>query len=192
MTDMHGHAGHDSREKLNEDVRNWCAMMRMEPYQLDFIFGWLDRQAAITEREYMERSGISELQSKVDELQAQLDAYDQTHMPLPVDADGVPIRVGDVVKFGEYRNQGIVKALNERMVIAMHVDDDYTNYARYGLLWSSDACRHVELRTVEDVLSDGIRRAATESQIVGIEMALCSVVPDVAAEIRGLMGGDDE
>lgn len=63
---------------------------------------------------------------------------------LPVDADGEPIHIGDAVEFGENRNQGIVKALNEHMVIAMHVDDGYTNYAKYGLLWNADACRHVE------------------------------------------------
>ena len=34
-------------------------------------------------------------------------------MELPVDAEGVPIRVGDVVEFGENRRQGIIKALNE-------------------------------------------------------------------------------
>lgn len=41
----------DSREKLEADVRKWCAMMGMQPYQLDFVYGWLDRQAAITANE---------------------------------------------------------------------------------------------------------------------------------------------
>ena len=78
----------------------------------------------------------------------------ERYMELPLDADGVPIHVGDVVEFGENRNQGIVKTLNEHMVIAMHVDDDYMNYAKYGLLWNVDACRHVKPRTLEGVLTD--------------------------------------
>lgn len=76
------------------------------------------------------------------------------YMELPLDADGVPIRVGDEMEFGENHNQGIVKALNEHMVIAMHVDDGCMNYAKYGLLWNADTCRHIKHRTVEDVLTD--------------------------------------
>ena len=75
-------------------------------------------------------------------------------MELPVDAEGVPIRVGDVVEFGENRRQGIIKALNECMVIAMHVDGDNLNYAKHGLLWNADACRHAKPDTIEDVLRD--------------------------------------
>lgn len=78
----------------------------------------------------------------------------ETHVLLPLDADGVPIHVGDVVEFGETRNKGNVKALNEHMAIVMHVDSDYTNYAKYGLLWSADACTHVKPRTIEDVLQE--------------------------------------
>lgn len=76
----------------------------------------------------------------------------ERYMELPVDADGEVIRVGDVVEFGEYRNMGIAKAVNERMVIAMRIDDTCTNYAKYGLLWDADSCRHVKPRTIEDVL----------------------------------------
>ena len=91
-----------------------------------------------------------------DAIQAEVD---ERYMKLPVDADGVPIHVGDVVEFGENLNQGIVKALNEHMVIAMHVDDCCMNYAKYGLLWNADACRHVKPRTVEDVLLDFLKES---------------------------------
>lgn len=38
----------DSREKLEAEVRKWCGMY---PYQVDMVWVWLNRQAAITERE---------------------------------------------------------------------------------------------------------------------------------------------
>lgn len=91
------------------------------------------------------------MNAMIDEIEREIA---EKYMELPVDADGVPIHVGDVVEFGESRNQGIVKAFNEHMVITLHVDDDYMNYAKYGLLWNADECRHVEPRTVEDVLRD--------------------------------------
>lgn len=107
------------------------------------------------------------------------------YMELPVDADGEPIRVDNVVEFGENRNQGIVKALNEHMVIAMHVDDDYMNYAKYGLLWNADACRHVKERTLEDVLTD-FAEAIEERGTEWVD------VSQTANAIRKLLRGDAE
>ena len=40
---------HDTREKLEEDVRTY-----MFPWRVDMALDWLDRQAAITEREFFE------------------------------------------------------------------------------------------------------------------------------------------
>ena len=59
----------DSREKLEADVRKWCAMMGMQPYQLDFVYGWLDRQAAITEQTYEQR--VSAIEGQVDRIKAE-------------------------------------------------------------------------------------------------------------------------
>lgn len=113
----------------------------------------------------------------------------EKYIELPVDADGVPIRIGDVVEFGENRNQGIVKALNEHMVIAMHVDCDYTNYAKYGLLWNADACRHVKPRTVEDVLREfGKAYTFVDGECANTH----TLVATYANELRELLGGDGE
>ena len=104
----------------------------------------------------------------------------ERYIELPVDAEGVPIRVGDVVEFGEYRNKGIVKAVNERMVIAMFIDDTCTNYAKHGLLWDADLCRHVKPRTIEDVLrefADEVQRCCDTTD----------TITDYAEEIRGMM-----
>ena len=84
------------------------------------------------------------------ECRAKLEAE---YMPLPLDADGVPIKLGDTVEFGENSNQGAVKAVGDSMVIVLHTDCNYTNYAKYGILWSADACRHVKPKpTVEELL----------------------------------------
>ena len=72
----------DSREKIEADVRKWCAMMGMQPYQLDFVYGWLDRQAAITEREcrkpnwdYCETcEELQRLQAECDKLNREIEA----------------------------------------------------------------------------------------------------------------------
>lgn len=119
-----------------------------------------------------------------DEIEAEVA---ERFMELPVDADGVPVRVGDTVEFGENRNQGIVKALNERMVIAMHVDDDCMNYAKYGLLWDAGACRHVKPRTVEDVLDElfGVANLADDYE----QRTRAEIVGRYADELRELLGG---
>ena len=119
-----------------------------------------------------------------DEIEAEIaDKY----IRLPVDADGVPIHVGDVMEFCENRNQGIVKALNEHMVIAVHVGDDYKNYAKYGLLWDADSCRHAKPDKLSELLCDMIHE-------YGCTDALTETVAGKYAErIRELMkeGGDD-
>ncbi len=83
----------DSREKLEADVRNNVAV-RITPNRnkdgvlapIDEVFGWLDRQAAITEREWLEGKThifgmtfdkVRGLQAKVEELTAERDKYRQ-------------------------------------------------------------------------------------------------------------------
>lgn len=124
-----------------------------------------------------------------DEIEAEIA---ERYMPCPCDADGVPIRVGDVVEFGENRNQGIVKALNEHMVIAVHVDDGYTNYAKYGLLWNADACRHVKPRTLESILCDALADVSCMGDgIVRRFEPDEQYVVELADEIRKLLGAGE-
>ena len=94
----------DTRERLEADIhhaademdRFYCGERFINTHK---IIGWLDRQAAITEREcrrpnweYCETcEAIADLQDKLDEME-------QTHIKLPLDADGVPIRPGDTLK----------------------------------------------------------------------------------------------
>ena len=82
----------DSRFKLETDIHRWLTShVAVSVYAKDVeaeVYGWLDRQAAITEREYMERSGISELQARVDELR---EAFDEVCKSANVPTDWKPI-----------------------------------------------------------------------------------------------------
>ena len=76
-------------------------------------------------------------------------------------------------------------------LIAMHVDSDYMNYAKYGLLWNADACRHVKERTVEDVLREyGEEYHKALKSDYTVDPA--DIFRKYAAEIRQMMGGDVE
>lgn len=66
-------ANADSREKLEADVRKWCGKYA---YQADMVWTWLNRQAAITERECRkpnwEYCETCELQATLEELRDKL------------------------------------------------------------------------------------------------------------------------
>lgn len=65
----------------------------------------------------------------------------ERYMELPVDADGVPIHVGDSI---EYPN-------GERDVVRfITVNDNMPTFNESG--WIASKCRHVKPRTIEDVL----------------------------------------
>ncbi len=212
----------DTREKLEADVRAAVAYTTstlMYPSSANQVtehikttpqevFGWLDRQAALTEREVehdlmkagrmaveVERERIAELQAErdewfsnaevgfkrikeleaeyngmrakayalereVEELQKQLGEYDETHMPLPVDADGEPIRVDDVVE-GELLDDTTVRGTvcafrlcdNEPDSVYVHVNVGGGGWTIKELRLTR--CRHVQPKpTVEDVLRE--------------------------------------
>ena len=82
----------DSRTQIVADINAWLSgNVGISVWLTDVVeqvHGWLDRQAAITEREYMERSGISELQARVDELR---EAFDEVCKSANVPTDWKPI-----------------------------------------------------------------------------------------------------
>lgn len=131
---------------------------------------------------------IAELRRKVRELQAKLDEYDQTHMVLPVDADGVPIKIGD--KIQQLNHAGVWT--DAMPVIA--VDDHGCFALAHGIacdartyVWGNN-CRHVKQRTVEDVLRELADVARHDSEH-GLDDG---DIDGFAAEIRELMGVCDE
>lgn len=130
----------------------------------------------------------------VDDFRAALGALvsiaDMYYLKLPVDADGVPIHVGDTLEFGESFNQGIVKAVNECMVISLHMDCDYTNYAKYGLLWDAGSCRHVKPDPLKELLTEMLDRNSDGIGYREFGGDFESFVKSYAERIRELMGGD--
>ena len=225
----------DTRERIEADA--WEAarldMSRTWEERRDAIVALLDRQAALTEREYMERSGISELRHKVDELNAQntrlnakwaaantqveklqaelyarklresaaedydfskmaemwkaayegkckelaslqavLDAHGNTHVELPLDADGVPIHVGDTIEHPNGKHDRV------RFIT---INDNVPTFNERG--WVASKCRHVEPRTVEDVL----RELADVARLDRAHDLDDGDIEGFAAEIRELM-----
>lgn len=159
----------------------------------------LDRQAALTEREacaYCDYKDANRRQAhKIHEvckcledsherekkLRAELDEYDQTHMELPVDADGVPIRVGDMVFLNgrePFEVGGVRDTRNQWHVFPY---DLQRWYAPLDL-------HHVTKRTVESVLFEFASRVLNSGHQWGLDAP--DVVAEFAAEIRELMAND--
>ena len=107
------------------------------------------------------------LNDLADEIQAEID---ERFMELPCDADGVPIHVGDELEGGF-----IVDYVSSHWVLAVGRGAKH-----------EDSCRHVKLRTLEDVLNDFGRKFAENYHYPNAE----GLVDETADEIRELMGGD--
>lgn len=201
----------DSRERIEADAWEAARldMSRTWEERRDAIVALLDRQAALTEREVehdlmkagrmaveVERERIAELQAELDELNDKLMTalnnqktledrlweYDGTHMLLPVDADGVPCRVGDKMKYAdgtEFEVDGIGSGGTLFSV------DDASNSAWWT---NAEDKRHAPERTVESVLSEFVSRVLNSGHQWGLDAP--DMVPEFAAEIRELMAND--
>ena len=101
-------------------------------------------------------------------------------MELPVDADGVSIKLGDKVVIPQCY-EGIVVSIEVGDMETLIGVDGHDGYLRYG---NSDI-RHVRPRAVEDVLSEFASRVLNSGHQWGLDAP--DVVPEYAAEIRELM-----
>ena len=72
-------------------------------------------------------------------------------MELPVDADGVPVHIGDMLFYKPY-NQTFRVGCVEYQYALVYVKD-YAN----GSHWKPEECTHVKPRTVEDVVQEAIQ-----------------------------------
>ena len=100
------------------------------------------------------------------------DEIAERYMELPVDADGVPIRVGDAI---EYSN-------GERDVVRfITANGSVPTFNERG--WVASKCRHVKPRTVEDVL----RELADVARLDRAHDLDDGDIEGFAAEIRELM-----
>ena len=123
-------------------------------------------------REYASRyhrvSGqMTEMSRIADEIEREIE---ERYMKLPVDADGVPIRVGDEV-FNTNKPTDIYK-------VTSIADNGYLRIYHDTARIHSSQCRLVKPRTLTDVLADLFERKMS--------------VTDAEREIRELMGGDAE
>lgn len=99
-------------------------------------------------------------------------------MELPVDADGVPIRVGDELYSGEVIAFG---GLAEGGVVFVHRGFEDGNYILEA--FASNVTHHVKPRTVEDVLREFAYK------VCDLNIADCDV-ERYADELRELLGVD--
>lgn len=107
-----------------------------------------------------------------DEQQQWIDSH---YLLLPVDADGVPIRVGDKIEHRGHTGDVWLFGANEIMC---------TDRVCYPI----GECHIVKPRTLEDVLLEFGNRVCNSGHQWGLDAA--DVVPQFADEIRELIGGD--
>ena len=107
----------------------------------------------------------------------------ERYMLLPVDADGVPIHVGDELDWCGYGIK-VCGVCHDALWY------DHDGELGWESTWSNE-CTHVKPRTLEDVLCD----LASETSCMGDGIVRHFTHEDVAAyaaEIRELLGGDAE
>lgn len=105
----------------------------------------------------------------------------ERYMLLPVDADGVPIHVGDVMCSAGIREKG------HKVIVSAIFEDGFVEYGNYngliGPLRQEDWV-HVKPRTIEDVLRDLV------DGIGSVEFDALTAIGEAADEIRKLMEVD--
>ena len=131
-----------------------------------------------------------EVSEYVDEIETEIK---RNYMRLPVDADGVPIQIGDLLESSEInkhfmcRGMSLALQSNEKWWTVEWSYDHYYGTSEYV---SAKSCRHVKPRTIEDVLRDML-----DAYDGGEHYELpYSFIANYADELRGMMevGGGAE
>lgn len=120
-----------------------------------------------------------------DEIEAEIA---ERYIELPVDAVGVPIRIGDSVTSPFFEGSREVRSLTkEQGNPYWHLGVDEGEVIAH-------MCRHAKPRTVEDVLRDFAKDVLSMNRNRFAESPDEIHIPDgakYAAELREMMGGDD-
>lgn len=128
-----------------------------------------------------------------DEIEAEIA---ERFMELPVDADGVPIKPGDIMQFRDDAPVRVDSIGNSKCYVG-----DFGWFGGNGGFYGKGTlkcCRHVKPRTLEDVLRDVVslcantwkdEKSAFRYYDVGNVMESGNIA-DFAAEIRELMGAE--
>lgn len=101
------------------------------------------------------------------------DEVDEKYMPLPVDADGVFIHVGDAVVWDTY--EYTVTAVGKRLLLGIKDNDSACTPKPCDIT-------HLRQRTVKDVLLDFA--AAVTNGIDGQDYTAADIVSEFASELR--------
>ena len=122
----------------------------------------------------------SEMNRIADEIERELaDKY----LLLPVDKDGEPIRIGDLI---EYRAPDEAHAVHAQGVYVYRdgpLEGEMVVVNERLGLWQADMCRHVRPDPLEELLRDFARKCAKGSLVYTDED-----VTECAAKARELMG----
>lgn len=105
-------------------------------------------------------------------------------MELPVDADGVPIHVGDRLHEHEDGHEFTVDGLK-----IWGNDLEWWAYQESGIQAPASRCTHVKKRTLEDTLREMLDRNGDGIGLREFNRDFDAFVEHYAAEIRELMGG---
>jgi hypothetical protein len=102
-------------------------------------------------RRYFTEEELTAIADRIDaeheRMMGEWDYWESTHIKLPVDADGVPIRVGD--KVVDWDTPRLVVAVSEDSICLAGYESD--SYYRMGI---AKNYRHHHAPTVEDVLRE--------------------------------------
>lgn len=126
----------------------------------------------------VEEGGVTTIGKICDEIEAEIE---RDYMKLPVDADGVPIHVGDVMTLKHGKTCEVV-AVSETQFTGKKFGSDYC-------VCHASLHRHVKPRTLEDVLCD-VWNEALDYANSDIWRDPSEVFAERADEIRELLGGD--
>lgn len=129
-------------------------------------------------------------QAKFDALADEIEAeIEERYILLPLDADGVPIRVGDVLesRANGYDGTLTVFSVGNGIVVGDH-DIEWIMQNPGKWFHVASFCTHIKPRTLEDVLSDF---AVTLTKASDKTNGVAKAVDEYAKEIRELMGVDE-
>lgn len=151
----------ESIGKLRESLKDCTNEAGVEPNRFDTY--WITARAC---------------DMLIDEIEREIA---ERYMLLPVDADGVPIRVGDVMCSAGIREKG------HKVIVSAIFEDGFVEYGSdnglIGPLRQEDWV-HVKPRTIEDVLRDLV------DGIDSVEFDALTAIGEAADEIRELMEVD--
>lgn len=114
------------------------------------------------------------------------ETIERDYMKLPVDADGVPIHVGDKLECNAngYEGTFTVFAVGDKSVIGNH-EIEWVKNNPSNWFHIASYCRHVKPRTLEDVLRELVECAEMPGEKLDD-----GDIEAFADEIRKMFGGD--